>query len=110
VGGRAGVDDHRPAFRYVVDRLGRDPQLFLRVHGLAGIDHRLVVHPLDGHRAAVDSAHELTALHVGEVPADRLRGYAEAASQVRNVNRAVAQREHVNGVLTVVLQSGTGWL
>src|SRR3712207_8634728 len=54
---------------------------------VAGLDHRLVVHPLDGDRAAVDALEQLAGLHLGEVAADRLRGHAVALREVGHVDR-----------------------
>jgi hypothetical protein len=63
-----------------------------------------VVHPLDWDCAAVHAAEHLPALHVGEVAADRLGRHAIAAGEVPDVDRALAQSEHVDPLLAIVLK------
>ena len=102
---RSGVDDHRAVLRHLLDGLGRDPQLLLGVDHVARRQQRLVVDPLHGHGAAVHAAKEIPALHVGQVAPDRLRAHPVAAGEVRHIHRSLAQREHVDRVLPIVLEA-----
>src|ERR671910_53455 len=104
--GRARVDDYRAVLGNVVDGFPPDAQLLLGVLHVARVDHWFMVEALEGHRAAVHPAEQLTLLHVRQVAANRLGGDVEAARQVRDVDRAAPQGENVDLSLAVVLELG----